>query len=276
MKRRHLAIAIALMAAGVPLHAQPLDDTLQCERARDLPERAIGSCTRVIDSGQFSGVNLAIAYHNRGIARTGIGEYDAAILDLDNAILINSGAASALTSRGIAWHGRGDYRRAIADYNAAIRLNPRDISAIKHRGLAHYFQGDFALAAGDFSLERKLSKPDAYSAIWSYLARTRNGDSVQSEFAQAVGLLSKDEWPAPVLSVYLEKIGPEALLVAAAHADPRKHAEQRCEAHYYLGQWQLTRGEQALATANFRSAQNQCPKYFLEYTGAWAEINRLR
>jgi rhomboid protease GluP len=79
-----------------------------------------------------------------------------------------------------------------------------------------------------------------------------------------------------VLNVYLGKIAPEALLVAATHTDPKRQAEQRCEAHYYLGQWRVIRGEQELATLHFRSAQNECPTLFLEYTGASAELKRLR
>jgi lipoprotein NlpI len=202
-------------------------------------------------------------------------EYDAAISDLDIAIRINPQAARAFTSRGIAWHGRGDYERAIADYDAAIRLNPRDVLAVSNRGLARYFQGEFALAARNFAQVRQM-KPDAYVAIWLYLARTRNGESVRSEFEQDVRALAGDAWPAPVLRTYLGQIGPEAVLAASGHSDARIQAEQRCEADYYLGQWHLIRGEPERAVAYFRAAQNQCPRFFLEYTGAAAELGRLK
>jgi lipoprotein NlpI len=276
MKSARLATVFAMLFAVGAIHAQSISDTLQCEKARELPERAISSCTRVIDSGQFSGINLAIAFHNRGIARTGMGEHDAAIADLDRAILINPNAAGAFTSRGIAWHSHGDFARAIVDYDAALRMNPRDFSVANHRGQARYFLGEFALAARDFSLAARLSKPDAYIAIWSYLARTRNGEDARSEFEQAVRQIPAHEWPAPVLRAYLGDISPEAALLAAAHADPRKQVEQRCETYYYLGQWRVIRSEQEQAVINLRSAQSQCPTTFLEYTGATAELKRLR
>jgi lipoprotein NlpI len=145
------------------------------------------------------------------------------------------------------------------------------VLAVNNRGLARYFQGQFALAARDFAQSRQMSKPDAYVAIWSYLARTRNGESVRSEFEQDVRELPVDAWPAPVLRAYLGQIGPEALLAASAHPDAKTQAEQRCEANYYLGQWYVIRGEQERAVAHFRAVQNQCPRFFLEYTGAAAD-----
>jgi lipoprotein NlpI len=275
-KTARFTFVLLMLCASGPVRTQSSDDLLQCEKARELPERAIGGCTRIIESGGLSGSNLAIAFHNRGIARTRMGEYDAAIADLDMAIRVNPQAARAFTSRGIAWHGRGDYERAIADYDAAIRLNPQDVHAVINRGLARYFQGRFALAARDFAQARQMGKPDAYVAIWSYLARTRNGESVQSELEQDLRALPNDAWPAPVLRAYLGQIGPEALLAASAHSDAKTQAEQRCEANYYLGQWYVIRGEKEPAVAHFRAAQNQCPRFFLEYTGATAELKRLR
>lgn len=272
---RFTLVAVMLCASG-PVQTQSGDDFQLCEKAREIPELGIGGCTRIIDLAQLSGSNLAIAYHNRGIARTYMGEYDAAIADFDMAIRVNPKAARAFTSRGIAWHARGDYERAIADYDSAIGLNPQDVLAVKNRGLARYFQGRFALAARDFAQARQMGKPDAYVALWSYLARTRNAESVRSEFEQDAKGVPNDAWPAPVLRAYLGQIGPEALLAAAAHPDAKTQAEQRCEANYYLGQWYLIRGEQDRAVAHFRAAQDQCPRFFLEYTGATAELRRLR
>jgi lipoprotein NlpI len=270
------ALVLAMLCASDPAQTQSNDDLKQCEQARALPQLAIGGCTRIIDSGRFSGSNLAIAYHNRGIARTNRGEYDAAIADLDMAISVNPQAAKAFTSRGIAWHARGDYEHAIADYDAATRLDPRDILAVNNRGLARYFQGEFALAARDFARARQMSEPDAYVAIWSYLARTRNGESVRSEFERDVAELPDDAWPAPVLRAYLDRISPRALLAAAAHSDAGREVEQRCEADYYIGQWHVIRGERESAVAHFLAAQDECPRFFLEYTGAAAELKRLK
>jgi lipoprotein NlpI len=275
-KTARIAFVLVVLCASSPVQTQSGDDFQQCEKAREFPERAIGACTRIIDSDRLSGNNLAIAFHNRGIARTRMGEYDAAIADLDKAIRVNPQAARAFTSRGIAWHAQGDYERAIADYDAAIRLNPRDVLAVNNRGLARYFQGRFALAARDFAQARQMGKPDVYVAIWSYLARTRNAESARSEFERDVRELPGDAWPAPVLRAYLGQIDAEALLAASAHSDAKTQAEQRCEANYYLGQWYVIRGQQEPAVAHFRAAQNQCPKFFLEYAGATAELKRLR
>ena len=275
-KTARLTFMLVMLCAGGPAQTQSSADLQQCEQARLLPEHAIGGCTRIIDSGRFSGSNLAIAFHNRGIARTQMGEYDAAIADLDTAIGLNPLAAKAFVSRGIAWHGQGNFERAIADYDAAIRLNPLDALAVNNRGLARYFEGEFGLAARDFARTRQMGKPDPYIAIWSYLARTRHGESARSEFERDVGELADDAWPASVLRAYLGQISSDALLAASAHADVGRRVEQRCEADYYLGQWHLIQGRQEPAVTHFRAAQRECPRFFLEYAGAAAELKRLR
>jgi len=89
------AFVLVMLCASGPAQTQSSDDLQQCEKARELPERAIGGCTRIIDSGRLSGSNLAIAYPNRGIARTQMGEYDAAVR-------LNPRDVLAVNNRGLA------------------------------------------------------------------------------------------------------------------------------------------------------------------------------
>ncbi|MFY9317354.1 MAG: hypothetical protein WAO95_17585 [Burkholderiales bacterium] len=61
----------------------------------------------------------------------------------------------------------------------------------------------------------------------------------------------------------------------AANPDPKTYKDQLCEANFYVGQWQLTKGDRASATTSLRTALEQCPKTFLEYFGAVHELKRL-
>jgi lipoprotein NlpI len=49
-----------------------------------------------------------------------------------------------------------------------------------------------------------------------------------------------------------------------------------CEAQFYIGEWHLLRGNNAAALAALQTATAACSKDFDEYTGARAELQRLK
>ena len=276
-KTARFALVLATLCASDPVRPQSNADIQECEQVRIDPDRAIRQCTGIISSDRFSGANLAVAHNNRGLAWMSKGDHDRAIADFDVAIRLNPSAPQTFTNRGLGWIHKGEYDRAVADLDAAIGLNARDALAFRNRGLARFFQGRFGLAGRDFIQTLQLKRErDGYDVIWQYLAQARNREIARSELAEDARVLANDAWPAPVISLYLEQIGPEALSAAAANSDAKLEAAQRCEADYYLGQWHLLRGERDQAAARFHAAERSCPKSFLEYTGAAAELKRLR
>jgi lipoprotein NlpI len=72
-----------------------------------------------------------------------------------------------------------------------------------------------------------------------------------------------------VIELYLGSRSPEATLSAAITDD------QRCEAQFYVGEWHLLREHRAEATSALEVAAGACPKTFIEYKGAVAELKRL-
>jgi rhomboid protease GluP len=53
------------------------------------------------------------------------------------------------------------------------------------------------------------------------------------------------------------------------------NSEERCEAHFYIGEWHLMRGSENEALPALRSAVGMCPTEFAEYEGAVAELGRI-
>jgi lipoprotein NlpI len=86
--------------------------------------------------------------------------------------------------------------------------------------------------------------------------------------AKAAGLKTTD-WPYPIIEFYLGKRSPADVLLVASNAD------ERCEAQFYDGEWQLLRSNRAAAATALQAAADICPKNFSEYTGALAELKRL-
>jgi len=68
--------------------------------------------------------------------------------------------------------------------------------------------------------------------------------------------------------LYLGRRSGGATLAAATKAD------ERCEANFYIGEWQLKQDE-AAAVQSLKAAADTCPKTFVEFDGATAELKRL-
>lgn len=85
-------------------------------------------------------IHDANEYFFRGISKSEMKDYSAAINDLDKAIELNPNDVTILPSvlhcRGIAKAGIGDYRGAIEDYDKAIELDPNFAVCIKSRKIA--------------------------------------------------------------------------------------------------------------------------------------------
>ena len=66
----------------------------------------ISGCTTVIQSGEESNSDLAIAFNNRGTAYGAKGQHDRAIQDFDQAIKLNPSYAVAFNNRGTAYRAQ--------------------------------------------------------------------------------------------------------------------------------------------------------------------------
>jgi lipoprotein NlpI len=148
------------------------------------PETIFQVCTAVIESGRWSGRELADAYFRRGLGHYGIHDYAPALTDFTRAFQLAPENAEILYFRGIvhrlarqhaasiadltelisrkpdhigAYNNRalayaeiGNHDRALSDYDRALRLNPKLQSALVGRGHVHLAMGNPELALADF------------------------------------------------------------------------------------------------------------------------------
>ena len=129
----------------------------------------------------------AIAYYNRGLAKSALEQYHDAIADFDQtirinhhdalsdfdrAIRINPQNAMAYYSRGLAKHALGQYHEAIADFDQAIRIHPQHAladfdqtvridpqhtDAYYNRGAAYKAIGEYKKALADLQQASALA-----------------------------------------------------------------------------------------------------------------------
>jgi tetratricopeptide (TPR) repeat protein len=161
-----IAVATGLVAHSVPAVAQD-NETLtrlnkSCTQVQG--DESLNACTRLINSGKYSGQGLAILYYNRGIIYFNRNDYASAVREY-------SASISADPSYQMSWHQRANtqirlrnYDAAIRDEDQAIRLNPKDHTAYHNRGVAFFFKSDYDRAIADFDQSLRL-KPDHVPAF---------------------------------------------------------------------------------------------------------------
>jgi lipoprotein NlpI len=215
----------------------------------------------------------AAVFSHRGSAYLAKGQHDRAIADYSQAIQLNPKDATAFNNRGNAYYANGDHERAIADYNQVIQIDPKNARSYLNRGLANLYLGASAKAQADLNQASALDPNDVYVALWLDIANKRGKSA--SRLAKATTQSDLTKWPGPIIRFYLGKTTQAELLVAAEASDPAVKAAHLCEANFYSGKLALQRRKNDEAKHLFELAAASCPKSFLEYFAANAELRAL-
>ena len=133
----------------------------------------------------------AVDYNLRGLAYYQHGEYQQAILDLNQAILLDPQYAEAYNNRGAAYGDLGHHRRAIQDYDQAISLDPQLTLAYKNRGVSYTILNQHQRAIEDLNQAILLDPEDAQAyanrAISYTFLRQDTEAQVDTERSVALG-----------------------------------------------------------------------------------------
>ena len=112
-------------------------------------------------------LDTAEAYLKRGDQYSEIKDFDHAIADYSQAILLKPNYAEAYNNRGFAHSifGKIDVPKAIADFSQAIKLRPTYAYAYNNRGVAYMASGypDEAIRDFDHAIELQPDFPQAYN-----------------------------------------------------------------------------------------------------------------
>jgi tetratricopeptide (TPR) repeat protein len=226
MRHKFCRVLSALATFCLATISAAADDRETCAKAT-LGEEAIAACNRLISQNPAD----AAAYNNRGNAHlSGTHDYDHAIFDFTQAIMLDprmaqayfgrgrgsqerhdyEGAildfiqvirldpnfAAAYNGRGGAYFSKGDYDRALADYDQAIRLDPKFVVAYRESGLFHSIKGDLDRAIADFDQAIRLDPKHAvaYSLRGGVYSYKRDYDRAIADFSEVIRL--RPDWGA--------------------------------------------------------------------------------
>jgi lipoprotein NlpI len=217
-----------------------------------------------------------LAYNSRGYVLMGNGDYDRAIQDFDQTIRLQPDYALAYNNRALAYAHKGDRDHAFQDLDQALRLQPdRDDEIAARKGRILVWLGRFAEAANAFTQSIQSNPQDAYRRLWLYFAKERASQDGADALAAAVREVDMERWPGPVILYYQGQLSVDEVLEAATDPDPKTANAQSCEAAFYIGEHDLAAGRTVDARRRFEYAIKFCPKDFVEFHGARAELDRL-
>jgi len=109
------------------------------------PQKAI----EYLDEAVKLDPNQYVAYNNRGIAYSNLGQHRQAIEDYNETIRLKADYANAYCNRGCSYSLLGQHQRAIEDYNESVRLRPDDIHSYYNRAISHLALGNKELGCSD-------------------------------------------------------------------------------------------------------------------------------
>ena len=146
------------------------------------------------------------------------------------------------------------------------------------RGYAYFLQQNQTAAIADFEhaiSAAPSSNTAVYAALMLHVAMKRQGQSDTTQLAPVVSAADLSKWPGPVLKLDLAELTADEVMVAAANPDADTQKGQVCEANFYTGEDALMHQQKTTALARFKAAVDKCPKNYIEYAAAQAELKRL-
>lgn len=117
-------------------------------------QEAIIDYSQIIQLG--IGTEKFSVYNNRGICYRGIGQFDLAVTDFDEAIRINSSYRDAYNNKGMVLADLGKYKEAISNYDVSIKLDKTYWYAYNNRAMSYWELGYIEKAKEDYEIVRGL------------------------------------------------------------------------------------------------------------------------
>ena len=95
--------------------------------------------------------------------RSGRGDFEGALADIEKALQLDPRSADAFNQRGTVYYNQAKYAEALADYNKAVEFNPQHADAYANRGNTRYAMQDYKGAVEDYRKDIEM-RPDSQYA----------------------------------------------------------------------------------------------------------------
>ena len=304
-----LAASTLAVAACDRSSSGSLDSATRMLRARDYR-----GCIRVLTEIPTGADNSRDAHIIRAQCAMGVGDYNLATRDYNEALRNDSRSAQLLYSRGAARSQSGDLNGGIADFSQAIEIDPSyapsyagrsaakrvldrtedalgDLNdGIQHepnnanlyhaRGCLYFDERAWDRAQEDFTRAATLDPQHqnlAQARLWLIRTRLHQADAdlkLASYLAEAA-VKQSDGWELTILEFFAGRRSEDDLFRETVNSEPVVESSRRTQAAFYAGSVRLLKGDRAGARRMFRTAVTSARQGFSEYLSAVAELREL-
>lgn len=212
-------------------------------------------------------------YQLRGNAYRAEAHYDQALADEKSALEINSKYWIAYYTRGLVYDDEGKFSDALDDFERAKELSS-DSSLSQNAGLTQWEMGKFGEAEKVFADFAKSQPQNAYMTLWLDLARTKAGKPDDDQ-AQRAANLDLTKWPGPLVNLSLGKVSPDQVFQAAKIGDANTAQAHKCDADFFVGEWQLLHQNPTAAKPLFADELAGCRNETFGWRAANTELKQL-
>ncbi len=221
------------------------------------------------------------------------GQYDSTIAEDTEAISLNDDLAAAYGDRGRARllkgqfkEARDDLKEGLDDSDKPIVSNASLIGGVdltskanaaviaQDMGFCDWNIGRFDRATTSFARALKISAHDAYAVLGLAISNAKNGST--EDLAKDAASVDLGKWPGPVLALWLGKSTPGQVLSLTSQGASSDMDWKKCEANFYIGEWQLAHNDPASARVSLQAAVSNCPPNVDEVEAAQTELGRMQ
>lgn len=241
---------------------------------------AIQSLSTALNAGDLATPYIPIAHLRRASAYMAIGNCKSAISDFNAPEAAQKTDTEYVFLRLQANLCIGDRAAADRDFSKLLTLRPtaHHASIYSYYAIGLWTYGDFSAAGQNFVTAMRLAEPkrkqNIYFALLYAMTAQRAGQFDMAAFNAFAEKLPSD-WPMPVLNFYRGTITVDEVYRAAADSGAVQAAEQKCEADFYIGEWNIAHGDKIAGAPRIHLAAENCPHTFTEYNLAHIEEKRL-
>lgn len=299
-------LSLALGAPDLPARFVPLAhyDRALAFVDEEQYQRAVGDCSAALAFRPDWYDALLL----RARAYAGEGKFDEALSDVSAAIAIRPELPWGLTLKAYIHLRQKDYKSAIDDDTRATALDPLSTAPLYARALAYDFaqQYDLALndrlagasllanphgadlwtgvaqwlaghadeAVSDFQSAAAQDPESRYPPLWKVIALSGSDASI-ADLSRSAAQFDLNQWPGPIVMLYLGKAAPKDVVSAVAAAAPGERSDRKCEADFYLAEWQIIHRAVGGVKEMLTNATDECRYTTLELPAAKRELHRL-
>ena len=228
-------------------------------------------CAQTLGAGRF-----ARMYGELGAARSGLGDYEAAVEAYENALACTPRSPYLLAELAAELLHLNRYIEARAIAEQGLSTNEGEDSLNRLLAQLDYIEEHWSDAEDRLRTAVTATKDNDYATYWQcllWLAQRRAG----IEHPQLVSRETAEQWPQAILATLTGGITENQLIEEIAdEASTARRREILEEALYYIGEQRLADGDLDGARHYLAAAVNLKVPYFLEHHLALAELSKMR